>query len=128
VHIDVYDSTTVRDWESTNTLFYEISLNDESETKNDLSQYIHKSHENKNDSILVELLRERIRLKKENLLMCNEKTAFEYLRSEDASFMLLKFSWNWCQVFWIECLTISKKMQYWKIHNNVVDILYLSSI
>lgn len=94
MHIDIYDSTTVRDRESTNTLFYEISLNDESETKNSLLQYIHESHENKNDSILVKLLRERIRLEKENLFMHNKKTAFEYLRSEDVSFMLLKFSWD----------------------------------
>lgn len=128
MHIDVYDSTTVRDRELTNTLFYEILLNDEPETKNDLSQYIHESHENKNDSILVKLSRERIRLEKEDLFMRNEETAFEYLKSEDASFMLLKFSWDWCRIFRIECLMIFKKMQYRKIHNNVVDILYLSLI
>ncbi len=92
MHIGVYDPATIRDRGSTNTLFYEISLDDEPRTKNDLSQYIHESHENKDDNILVKLPRERIRLGKGDLFVRNEEITFEYLGPRDASFMLLKFS------------------------------------
>lgn len=94
MHIGVYGLATVRGRGPANTLFYEISLDDEPGTENGLPQYIHESHENKDDSILAELPRERIRLGKGDLFVRNEETAFEYLGPEDASFMLLKFSWD----------------------------------
>lgn len=45
-------------------------------------------------AFLAELPRERIRLGKGDLFMRNGETAFEYLGPGDASFMLLKFSWD----------------------------------
>lgn len=94
MQIGVYGPATVRGRGPANTLFYEILLDDRPETEDDLPQYIHESHKNKDDDNLAQLPRESIRLEKGDLFVRNGETAFEYLGHGDASFMLLKFSWD----------------------------------
>lgn len=98
--IDIYQSNKLTGRELTNTLFYTIELDEAVDTHNEMSEYIQELHEVYDEEMLNSLSRsvESLCLKEEDVLVWKRKTTFEFLETENSSFMLIKLSYDEIQV------------------------------